>query len=232
MKIAIISDIHGNIYSLIRALQDIDNEKVDSIICLGDLVGYGPHPNEVIAMIKRRNILCIQGNYDKSVIDNAYTFIRETEINSFSLPWTYNELRAQNRYFLSNLPSSISLNIQGKKIIFVHGSPSMLNQYLFENAEDTKNIIENMEEDILICAHTHIPSIKNFDEKMYINCGSIGKPKIGRPNLTYCLLDINELNGVKAQIKELEYEYPRIVKDMTLLNFPSKLIKSFEKGLE
>ncbi|ACD52577.1 MULTISPECIES: metallophosphoesterase family protein [Clostridium] len=232
MKIAIISDIHGNIYSLIRALQDIDNEKVDSIICLGDLVGYGPHPNEVIAMIKRRNILCIQGNYDKSVIDNDYTFIRETEINSFSLPWTYNELRAQNRYFLSNLPSSISLNIQGKKIIFVHGSPSILNQYLFENAEDTKNIIENMEEDILVCAHTHIPSIKNFDEKMYINCGSIGKPKIGRPNLTYCLLDINELSGVKAQIKELEYEYPRIVKDMTLLNFPSKLIKSFEKGLE
>ena len=232
MKIAIISDIHGNIYSLIRALQDIDNEKVDTIVCLGDLVGYGPHPNEVIAMIKRRNILCIQGNYDKSVIDNDYTFIRENEINSFSLPWTYNELRAQNRYFLSNLPSSISLDIQGKKIKFVHGSPSILNQYLFEDAEDTKNIIETMKDDILVCAHTHIPCIKNFGEKMYINCGSIGKPKIGRPNLTYCLLDINEINGVKAQIKELEYEYPRIVKDMTLLNFPSKLIKSFEKGLE
>ncbi|AOR22327.1 metallophosphoesterase family protein [Clostridium taeniosporum] len=232
MKIAIISDIHGNIYSLIRALQDIDSERVDTIICLGDLVGYGPHPNEVIAMIKRRNILCIQGNYDKSVVDNDYTFIRETETNKFSLPWTYNELRTQNRYFLSNLPSSISINIQGKKILFVHGSPSILNQYLFEDAEDTKNIIETMEEDILVCAHTHIPSVKNFDKKMYINCGSIGKPKIGRPNLTYCLLDINEINEVKTQIKELEYEYPRIVKDMTLLNFPAKLINSFEKGLE
>ena len=52
MKLAIISDIHGNLYALMRVLEDIDDEKVDSIICLGDLVGYGPHPNEVISMIR------------------------------------------------------------------------------------------------------------------------------------------------------------------------------------
>lgn len=57
MKIAIISDIHANVYALINLLEDIDIEKVDTIICLGDLVGYGPHPNEVISMIRRRHIL-------------------------------------------------------------------------------------------------------------------------------------------------------------------------------
>lgn len=55
MKIAIISDIHANVYALINLLEDIDIEKVDTIICLGDLVGYGPHPNEVISMIRRRS---------------------------------------------------------------------------------------------------------------------------------------------------------------------------------
>ena len=73
MRIAVISDIHGNLYALREVLEDIDNQNIDSIICLGDLVGYGPHPNEVIALIKRRNILCLKGNYDASVVDNDYT---------------------------------------------------------------------------------------------------------------------------------------------------------------
>ena len=73
MKIAIISDIHGNIYALRNIIDKIDDEKVDFIICLGDLVGYGPHPNEVVSFIKRKNILCIKGNYDASVVDGSYT---------------------------------------------------------------------------------------------------------------------------------------------------------------
>ena len=83
MKIAVISDIHGNIYALMKALEDIDEQNVDKIICLGDLVGYGPHPNESIALIRRREIPCIKGNYDASVVDGDYTFIRNTTINSF-----------------------------------------------------------------------------------------------------------------------------------------------------
>ena len=62
MKIAVISDIHANIYALMNILEDIDDQKVDTIICLGDLVGYGPHPNEVVSTIRRRNILWLCQN--------------------------------------------------------------------------------------------------------------------------------------------------------------------------
>ena len=116
MKIAIISDIHSNLYALMEVLADIDNEKVSQIICLGDLVGYGCHPNEVIALIKQRDILCLKGNYDASVVDNAYSYIRNTDLNSFSLPWTYEELRASNRFYLSSLPETMTLEFEGKKI--------------------------------------------------------------------------------------------------------------------
>ena len=92
MKIAVISDIHGNIYALMKAFEDIEEQGVDKVICLGDLVGYGPHPNEVIALIKRREIPCIKGNYDASVVDGDYTYIRNTSINSFSLPVRLNLL--------------------------------------------------------------------------------------------------------------------------------------------
>jgi len=232
MKIAVISDIHANVYALINLLEDIDDEKVDTIICLGDLVGYGPHPNEVISMIRRRHILCIKGNYDSSVVDNEYSYIRETNINSFSLPWTVNELREENRIFLENLPSNLNLNIANKNLLFIHGSPDKINEYLLKDGDNTLKFMNSINEDVLICAHTHIPGIKEFGNKIYVNSGSVGKPKIGRPNSTYCILNINKSDGMKVQIKEIPYAFKRIIKDMTLLNFPEALIKSFESGLE
>lgn len=232
MKIAVISDIHANVYALISLLEDIDDEKVDTIICLGDLVGYGPHPNEVISMIRRRHILCIKGNYDSSVVDNEYSYIRENRINSFSLPWTVNELREENRIFLRNLPSSLTLNIEGKNLLFVHGSPNRINEYLLKDEDNTLEVMNSINADVLICAHTHIPGMKEFGNKVYINSGSIGKPKIGRPNITYCIININKVDGMKVQIKEIPYAFRRIVKDIMILGFPQELIHSFECGLE
>lgn len=232
MKIGIISDIHGNIYALMRVLEDLDDQKVDTIICLGDLVGYGPHPNEVVSMIRRKNIICIKGNYDASVVDGAYTYIRDTAINSFSLPWTVEELRAENRYYLDNLPTNITLEFNGKRIKFVHGSNNSINEYLLEDSDNTINVMNSLEEDVLVCAHTHIPSIKEYNNKLFVNDGSVGKPKIGSPDSTYCILDIDKDGNIKGKIRHVSYEYKRIVKDMQMLNFPSALVRSFEEGVE
>lgn len=233
MKIAVISDIHGNLYSLIKVLEDIDSQNVDSIICLGDLVGYGPHPNEVIALIRKRNILCIKGNYDASVVDNAYTYIRDTNINSFSLPWTVEELRVSNRYFLDNLPDNMLINILGKKVQFVHGSPNKINEYLTHNYDELDNIMEKFDGDVLVCAHTHIPYIKEFNNnKLLVNDGSVGKPKNGSPNSTYVILDFFRNATPKVTIRSVKYDYKKTVKDMQLKHFPNSLIHSYESGTE
>ena len=232
MKIAAISDIHGNIYSLMKVLEDIDEQKVDLVVCLGDLVGYGPHPNEVIALIKRRDIPCIKGNYDASVVDGGSTLIRDTSINSFSLPWAVEEVRASNKYYLSQLPTKLDYDINGVKVIFTHGSPYKINEYLFEDGENTKKLMEEISEDVLICAHTHIPSYKKFGNKVFINVGSVGKPKIGRPNATYALIEIKEDKTIDVKFRELEYEYKRIVKDAQMLQSPSQLVASYENGTE
>ena len=232
MKIAAISDIHGNIYSLMKVLEDIDEQKADFVVCLGDLVGYGPHPNEVIALIKRREIPCIKGNYDASVVDGDFTFIRDTSINSFSLPWTVEEVRSSNKFYLSQLPTRLDYDFNGVKVRFTHGSPNKINEYLFEYGENTKKVMEEISEDILVCAHTHIPSYKKFGDKIFINVGSVGKPKIGRPNATYALIEIKEDKSIDVKFRELEYEYKRIVKDAQMLRFPGQLIASYESGTE
>lgn len=232
MKIAAISDIHGNIYSLMKVLEDIDSQKVDLIICLGDLVGYGPHPNEAIALIKRRNIPCIKGNYDASVVDGDFTFIRNNAINSFSLPWASQEVRMSNKYYLSQLPTFLDYEFNGVKFKFTHGSPNSITEYLFEDKENTKNIMAELDEDVLVCAHTHIPSYKEFNNKTFINVGSVGKPKIGRPNATYCIINIDDNKNINVKFRELEYEFKKIVKDTKMLNFPAQLVSSYETGNE
>lgn len=232
MRIAVISDIHGNLYALMRVLESIDSENVDTIICLGDLVGYGSHPNEVISLIRNRNILCIKGNYDSSVVDNGFTYIRDTSINSFSLPWTVDELRVFNRHFLENLPNSISLNIQNKDILFVHGSPRKINEYLTPNYEKLEEVMDEFNGDILVCAHTHVPYTKQLGNKVLVNCGSVGKPKNGSPNATYAILEIQSSSSPKVTLKSIDYEYTKIMKDMELKKFPMTLIKSYETGLE
>lgn len=232
MRIAAISDIHGNLYALMKVLEDIDQQKVDLIVCLGDLVGYGPHPNEVIALIRRRKLPCIKGNYDASVVDGDFTYIRDTHINSFALPWTIQEIRASNKYYLSSLPEKLNYDFEGVTIEFVHGSPNTINEYLFEDAANTESIMNDFSGDILVCAHTHIPSLKNFGKKTFVNVGSVGKPKIGRPNATYCILDINRSNDIKVNFRELEYEYKKIVKDCVMLHFPGNIISSYETGQE
>lgn len=232
MKIAAISDIHGNLYALMKVLEDIDAQKVDKIVCLGDLVGYGPHPNEVVALIKRREIPCIKGNYDASVVDGDYTFIRNTTINSFSLPWAVDEVRVSNKYYLDSLPTRLEYSINGVNIVFTHGSPNQINEYLFENSENTAEIMKNFTGDVLVCAHTHIPSLKKFDDKLFVNVGSVGKPKIGRPNCTYSLIDISDNGQVNVFFREIEYEFKRIVKDCTMLCFPAAITNSYESGQE
>ena len=232
MKIAVISDIHGNVYALMKVLEDIENQDVDTIICLGDLVGYGPHPNEVVATIRRRKILCIKGNYDASVVDNAFSFIRDTSINSFSLPWTVDELRVSNKYFLSSLPSNITLNFEGKSLSFVHGSPRAINEYMKDDETLLTEIMNEFNGDILVCAHTHLPFIKKFGNKLLINDGSVGKPKIGRPNCTYAIIELYEGTSPKAEIREIEYDYHKTIKDMEMNKFPSMLISSYKSGIE
>ena len=231
MRIAVISDIHGNIYALEEVLKDIQKQDVNLIICLGDLVGYGCNPNDVIEKIRDEKILCIKGNYDASVVDKDYTFIRENEINSFSLPWAVKTVTTENIEFLKELPQTIVLEFNNKKIQFVHGSPRKINEYLTEDYEKINEIIDDLNYDILVCAHTHIPYIKEIGNKLIINDGSVGKPKNGTPHGTYALLNISPDN-FSAKINVVPYDYKKIMSKMENLNFPEKLIKSYELGRE
>ena len=232
LKIAVISDIHGNIFALKNAMEDIEKRRVDLIINLGDFVGYGPYPNEVIDYIRNRKIISIKGNYDASVVDNKFSYIRNTEINKFSLPYAVSVLREENRNYLNNLPKTLVMEFKEKSITFVHGSPRSINEYLKEDSIEVEEVMKEFNGDVLVCAHTHIPYLKKYGNKVIINEGSIGKPKIGRPNSTYVILNIEKGKDIQAEFIEIPYDYKGIVELMKKKEFPEKLIQSYETGKE
>jgi putative phosphoesterase len=231
MKIAVISDIHGNLEALKKSLENIEEKNVDTIVCLGDLVGYGPYPNEVVELIRERKILNILGNYDAAVLEEKFNYIRDNEVNKFCMPWAAKELNEENRAYLKSLPTQIILQFENKKLYFVHGSNRSINEYLKEDSKEVEEAMEEFDGDILVCAHTHIPYKKVFGAKLLLNDGSVGKPKIGRPNGTYLIIDIQK-DSIETEIIEFTYDYEKTTKAMKEKGIHQNCITNIRTGVE
>lgn len=231
MRIAVISDIHGNFEALKTVFGDIQEKNSDTIICLGDLTGYGPYPNEVIDFIREKRIINILGNYDAAVIEEKFNYIRDTEVNRFCMPWAAHELTEENREYLKSLPKQITVEFEGKKIIFVHGSNRNINEYLKEDSKEAEEAIEEFVGDVLVCAHTHIPYEKHYGNKLLLNDGSIGKPKIGRPNGTYIILDIQK-KILNVEFIEFQYDYEKTALAMKKKGIHLSCINNIRTGIE
>jgi putative phosphoesterase len=197
MKIAVISDIHSNILALEAVLKDIERQQVDQVYCAGDLVGYAPFPNDVIELIRQKQIPTVMGNYDdgigfmRFICGCDYKDEKAQALGEKSIVWTKAHTTEENKDFLRNLPSEIRFTVDGKKVLLVHGSPNRLNEYITENIprDYALDLIELNEADILICGHTHIPFKMVLKDKLLINVGSVGKPKHGEPSARYSTVD-------------------------------------------
>jgi putative phosphoesterase len=212
MKVATFGDIHGNLHALQAVLADMDQQRVDQIYCLGDLVGYGAHPNEVIALLRERHIPTVMGNYDDGVGSDkdqcgcAYTDAEMRRLGHLSLEWSKEHVTPENKAYLRWLLSSIRLQVHGKRLLLVHGSPRRINEYVYEDraARSLSRIAQSADADVLIFGHTHLPYVKEVDGVLFVNDGSVGKAKDGDPRATYAVLEIGD--EVKARIRRVPYD--------------------------
>lgn len=237
MKIAVISDIHSNIAALEAVWKDIEERKVDSVICGGDLVGYAPFPNEVIDFIKEKQIPCVMGNYDDA-IGNArlicgcdYKDAKAQELGERSIAWTRQHVSEENKEFLRNSPSEIHFKAGKYNIKFVHGSPRRLNEYLCEDISDEylKELLAESQADVLICGHTHIPYHKKPDtDKHVINAGSVGKPKHGDPQAVYALVEIDK--EVQVEFRKVSYDFESAASAIVASGLPKEFAASLRTG--
>ncbi|MCL6610959.1 MAG: metallophosphatase family protein [Peptococcaceae bacterium] len=238
MRIAVISDIHGNLYALEAVLRDIKTRGVKKVYCAGDLVGYGPRPNEVIELIKRNNIPTVMGNYDDAtgnmriVCGCEYKDEKALRLGESSIAWTKEKTSGENKAWLRELPGEIRLSVSGMKILLVHGSPRALNEYLYENtAEDyLKELIAENDTDVLVCGHTHLPYVKKVANGYVVNAGSAGKPKHGNPNVTYAIIEAGGDGDLKAEIVEVRYSFEETAREIESSGLPPEFARIIRTG--
>lgn len=226
MRLAAFSDIHGNLHALQAVLEDIKKHSPDIIVCLGDLVGYGAFPNEVISTIREAGIPTLTGNYDDGVgFDRdqcgcAYTKPEDIERGNQSLRWTQQKVTSVNKAWLRDLPRELRLDFAGKRILCVHGSPRRINEYLFADRPKASlaRMLEGLEADVVLCGHTHLPYQRTIGNIELINVGSTGRPKDGDPRAGYTLIEIDE--NVTASFIRVHYDVEAAVKAIEATELP------------
>jgi putative phosphoesterase len=230
MRIAIVTDIHANLPALEAALTAIDGLGVDALYCGGDLVGYGPHPNAVCSLIEDRGIPTVHGNYDHAIardLDDcgcAYVTPHDRALGQRSVEWTLAHTDARSKAFMRGLPFDLRLDMGGRRVRLVHGSPRKVNEYLFEDkpASLYERLARGADCDVLVFGHTHKPWIREHGGVLFVNCGSVGKPKDGDPRGAFAVLRPAR-DGVDVTIERVAYDGAVVAAEMRTAGLPDEL---------
>ncbi|BBL80935.1 phosphoesterase [Rubrobacter xylanophilus] len=246
MKHALISDVHSNLPALEAVLADIDaREDVAATYHLGDLVGYAPWPNEVVALIRERGIPGIAGNYD-STVANDYKHCgckaespRAEELSHISYAWTREHVEPETKAFLRGLPFRMDLRVRGghtsrPQITLVHGTPTLNTLYWTEDRPDSfctrmAKTAGLREGDLIAFGHTHKPWHREVGGVRFVNVGSVGKPKDGDWRACYALVEAGEEVG-GVEFVRVEYDLERAMDGIHRSGLPDEFADQLRAG--
>jgi putative phosphoesterase len=228
-SVAVITDIHANLPALEATLERIDQLGVARIYCGGDLVGYGPHPNEVCALIGERGIPTIYGNYDYAIgrdLENcgcAYPTQHERDLGQQSVDWTLAHTDQRHKDFMRQLPFDLHFGVGSSSVHLVHGSPRKVNEYLFEEkpASLYERLARSEQANTLAFGHTHEPWVREHGGVLFVNCGSVGKPKDGDPRAAFAVLTPTH-QAVQAAIERADYDAHAVAREVSAVGLPAE----------
>ena len=228
-KVAVITDIHANLPALQAALARIDELGIADIYCGGDLVGYGPHPNEVCALIAERAIPTIYGNYDYAIardLDDcgcAYITPHDRELGQQSVDWTLAHTDQASKDFMRDLPFDARFAVGDHEVHLVHGSPRKVNEYLFEDkpASLYERLAATETARTMVFGHTHKPWVHEYVGVLFVNCGSVGKPKDGDPRGAFAVLTAGD-DAPAVTIERVDYDARAVAEEVAAVGLPAE----------
>ncbi len=232
MLLGIISDVHANIVALDAVFQRFKKLEVDQVLCLGDLVGYGPSPNEVIERIRSERVLCTLGGADERI---AYSFTghyRKREgVADDTLEWTSTIIEPQHLRFLRHLPVQARLRTSAGRLRYFHSSMQSPSEKLNLDleVEGLQKVLREHRCNILAIGKTHVPTIKQLPTGWIINPGSVGLSLNGEPGADYALLKV-ENGKVEINMDKVEYDYAAVAFDILAWDLPEIIAEAVQLG--
>jgi phosphoesterase, MJ0936 family len=213
MRVAVISDIHGNLPALESVMDDIAKRKVDSIVCLGDLMGKGPNSKEVIDICRKECEIIVQGNWD----DGLYTLYKGNWEMSEKNRWYVNSARPDQLEYLGTLPHIAEIHLNGKLVRFFHAHPYNFNRYFQDSPIEKRLELFNYRDslsDVAVYGDIHNAYMQVVQNRILINVGSVGNP-LDITQASYVILDNSDVQFIrvaydieKAVMLAKEYNVP------------------------
>jgi len=245
-RYALLSDVHANVPAMEAVLRDIRARgELTGIYHLGDLVGYAPWPNEVVAMIRDAAIPGVAGNYDSTVATHykhcgcKYEDPRQEALSHESYVWTLANTLDEAKRFLGSLPFRIDIrplggHAAGPTIRLVHGNHALNTVYVTEDRSDEflTSMARNMgarDGDVVCFGHTHKPWHRVVEGIHFVNTGSVGRPKDGDPRAGYVLLGVDG-KGINVEFVRIEYDVESAARAILASTLPDEFAEYLRTG--
>jgi predicted phosphodiesterase len=246
VRLILLSDVHANLPALEAVLADLERRAPDApVYHLGDLVGYAPWPNEVVALLAERGIPGIAGNYDSTVATGykhcgcRYEDPVQEQLSHVSYAWTLAHTTGTSKQWLGALPFRLDVrplggHIAGPTVTLVHGNPSINTFYWTEDRGDEFNLKMAKQAglrsgDVVGFGHTHKPWHRVVEGIHFVNTGSVGRPKDGDWRAGYVVL---ELDGGQVEIEfvRVDYDLERAMRGIRESDLPDTFAAYLKTG--
>ena len=244
MRVAVISDVHANLYALEAVLGEIDREPPDAIWCLGDTVGYGPRPNECCSLVGERSDLVLIGNHDLVALGSAEVALAEFNPEAAAASrWTGEQLSEESRQFLERLEPAAATD--GAQLF--HGSPrDPVWEYVLTEVVAMESLALT-DAPLVLVGHTHVATAvlldagqlhggvapPGFEAKLepgrwLLNPGSVGQPRDGNPDAAFLELDLDAKRG---RFRRVAYPVGRTQEEIRERGLPDSLAERLAHGV-
>lgn len=233
MILGIISDVHANVIALEAVLGELRRQGAEKIVCLGDLVGYGPSPNETLDLLRQEEVLCTLGAADERI---AFDFARDklprAGVADATLEWTRTVIESRHVDYLRSLPVQQRLDTPAGRLRFFHGSPETPSERLNLNQDPIRlgRLLERNRASILACGGSHVPYFRKVPTGWVINPGSVGLSLNGEPGADCALLRFSDDGGVEVEMDKVEYDFAAVAFDIIAWGLPPTVAEAVQQG--
>jgi diadenosine tetraphosphatase ApaH/serine/threonine PP2A family protein phosphatase len=240
-RLAFFGGVYSNSRALAAAARDARAWGADARYALGDFGAFGPHPDRVFPILQDERIEAIQGNYEEALAEGAedcrcgYTDPRDNHFAAISYAYTAAKTSPEWKRWMATLPKTRRLDVGGRSVLLVHGSPRRINEFLWESTSPVaflEKMLADHAADVLVCTHTGLPWSRRLPSgRLVVNCGALGRPaNDGRTEVWYARLAFGGGGGVAVELVPVAYDHEAMARDMREERLPEEFVETIRTG--